>query len=381
MKTLKILHIISKLPIGGVENQLLLVLKNYSREKFQPFVCSLSDKGEIGEEIEKIGIKVFALNKLNHTFDYSIIREICNIIKREKIQIVRTHQYHANFYGRIAAKICKVPCIVASVHNVYTRDKKVHRRIINRFLASFTDKIIAVSEEVKRNILKYDKIPEDKIQVIYNGVDLDAFHESFDKDQIKNKLGINPNVPVIGTVGRLNEQKGHIYLLQAILKLKNKFPDIKVLIVGDGPLMEELKSFANSSGLSNNVIFTGFRKDIPALLSIMDIFVFPSLWEGLGNALIEAMAAGKAIIASNLTPINEVIDSDGLGILVPPKDINAISESITFLLKNRDIAENMGILVKNKAFTCFSIKNTVKLYEELFEKILTNKRQIKNGTY
>jgi len=381
MKTLKILHIISKLPIGGVENQLLLVLKNYNKEKFQPFVCSLSDKGEIGKEIEKSGIKVFALNKLKHTFDCSIIKDICNIIKREKIQIVRTHQYHANFYGRIAAKKSKVPCIVASVHNVYTRDKKLHRRIINRFLARFTDKIIAVSEEVKKDILKYDKIPEDKVQVIYNGIDLNAFNESFDKDQIKNKLGINPNVPVIGTVGRLTEQKGHIYLLQAVSKLKHKFPDIKVLIVGDGPFMDELKSYTSSSGLSNNVIFTGFRRDIPELLSIMDIFVFPSLWEGLPNALIEAMASGKAIIASNLPQIKEVLDSDGLGILVPPKDINAISESITFLLKNRLTAENMGILVKNRAFNCFSIKNTVKLYEKLFEKILINKRQRKNGTY
>jgi glycosyltransferase involved in cell wall biosynthesis len=370
MKNLKVLHIISKLPIGGVENQLLLVLKNYDREKFQPFVCSLSEKGEIGQEIEKIGIKVFALNKLKHTFDYSIIKDICDIIKRERIQIVRTHQYHANFYGRIAAKKSKVPCIVASVHNVYTRDKKLHRRIINRFLARFTDKIIAVSEEVKMDILKYDRISEDKVQVIYNGVDLNAFNESFDKEQIKSKLGINPNVPVIGTVGRLTEQKGHIYLLQAILKLKHKFPDIKVLIVGDGPLMDELKSYTSSSGLSNNVIFTGFRRDIPALLSIMDIFVFPSLWEGLPNALIEAMASGKAIIASNLPQIKEVLDSDGLGILVPPKDSDSISQSINFLLKNEKIVKKMGNSAKNMACTRFNIENTVKIYEKMFEKIL-----------
>lgn len=371
MQNLKILHIISKLPIGGVENQLLLVLKNYNREKFQPFVCSLSDKGEIGKEIEKIGIKVFALNKLKHTFDFSIVKDICNIIKREKIQIVRTHQYHANFYGRIAAKKSKVPCIVASVHNVYTRDKKLHRRIINRFLAKFTDKIIAVSEEVKRDILKYDKIPEDKVQVIYNGVDLNAFNQSFDKKQIKKKLGINPDdVPVIGTVGRLTEQKGHIYLLQAILKLKNKFPDIKVLIVGDGPLMDALKSYTSSSGLSKNVIFTGFKRDIPALLSIMDIFVFPSLWEGLPNALIEAMASGKTIIASNLPQIKEVLGSDGLGILVPPKDSDSISQSIDFLLKNEEIAKKMGNLAKNKACIRFNIENTVRIYEKMFEKIL-----------
>lgn len=373
MKPINILHVISKLPVGGVENQLLMVLKNYNREKFKPFVCSLSDKGEIGNEIENLGIKVFTLNKLSHTFNKSVIKDICKIIEDNEIKIVRTHQYHANLYGRIAAKICKVPCVVASVHNIYTRDKKIHRRIINSVLAKFTDKIVAVSEEVKKDILKYDRIPEDKIEVIYNGIDPDIFSNEFDKENIKKSLGIDLKAPVIGTVGRLTMQKGQIYLLEAISKIKDKFPHIKVLIVGDGPLMENLKNYTKSSGISENVIFTGSRRDVTALLSIMDIFVFPSLWEGLPNALIEAMAAGKAIIASDLKPIREVLDSKKTGILIPPTNSDAIAESIELLLKDRNLIDNMGQVAKNRAFSCFNIKTTVKIYEELFEKILRSK--------
>ncbi|WP_440871047.1 glycosyltransferase [Thermodesulfovibrio yellowstonii] len=373
MKPVNILHIISKLPVGGVENQLLMVLRNYNREKFKPFVCSLSDKGEIGKEIESLGIKVFTLNKLGHTFNRAIIRDICKIIKNNEIKIVRTHQYHANFYGRIAAKISKVPCIVASIHNVYTRDKKFHRRFINRLLAKITDKIIAVSEEVKKDILKYDKIPEDKIKVIYNGIDPDIFSNNFDKDTIKKSLGIDLKAPVIGTVGRLTMQKGQIYLLEAIAKIKGRFPYIKVLIVGDGPLMEEFKKYVKSTGISENVIFTGSRRDVPALLSIMDIFVFPSLWEGLPNALIESMAAGKAIIASDLKPIREILNSEGECILVQPKNSMAIAESIELLLKDKNLRDNIGRNVQNKAFSCFNIKTTVKIYGELFEKILRSK--------
>ncbi|WP_297213917.1 glycosyltransferase [Thermodesulfovibrio sp.] len=359
--------------MGGVENQLLMVLRNYNREKFKPFVCSLSDKGEIGKEIESLGIKVFTLNKLGHTFNRAIIRDICKIIKNNEIKIVRTHQYHANFYGRIAAKISKVPCIVASIHNVYTRDKKFHRRFINRLLAKITDKIIAVSEEVKKDILKYDKIPEDKIKVIYNGIDPDIFSNNFDKDTIKKSLGIDLKAPVIGTVGRLTMQKGQIYLLEAIAKIKGRFPYIKVLIVGDGPLMEEFKKYVKSTGISENVIFTGSRRDVPALLSIMDIFVFPSLWEGLPNALIESMAAGKAIIASDLKPIREILNSEGECILVQPKNSMAIAESIELLLKDKNLRDNIGRNVQNKAFSCFNIKTTVKIYGELFEKILRSK--------
>lgn len=373
MQPINILHVISKLPVGGVENQLLLTLKNYDRTKLNPFVCSLLDKGEIGEEIEKTGIEVVSLKKLKHRFDWTIVRDIYNLIKRKNIKIVRTHQYHANLYGRLAAWLAKVPCIVASVHNVYTIDRKLHRRIINRFLARLTDRVVAVSETVKKDILKYDGLHEDKVMVIYNGIDTGRFSD-IDGNIIRKEFNISYDVPVIGTIGRLTFQKGYRYLIEALSKIKERFQGIILLIVGDGLMKQELQNYASTLGLNKNVIFTGYRRDIPALLAAMDVFVLPSLWEGLPNALLEAMGAGKPIIATDIPPIREVINSEKSGILIPPKDSNTLASSIKSLLVNKTFALTLGKNAQMRAFSNFNIETTVSKYMELFEEILQNKK-------
>lgn len=369
---INILHVISKLPVGGVENQLLLILKNYDRTKFNPIVCSLLDKGEIGKEIEEAGIEVISLNKLKHRFDPTIVRDICHLIKKRNIKIVRTHQYHANLYGRLAGWLAKVPCIVASIHNVYTRDKKIHRRIINKLLSRFTDKVVAVSETVKHDILMYDGLSEDKVTVIYNGIDINRFSR-INGNIIRKEFKIPFDIPVIGTIGRLTFQKGMKYLLEAVSLVKKRSPKIILLIVGDSPIKDELQNYAKALGMDSHVIFTGSRRDVPELLSAMDIFVLPSLWEGLPNALLEAMAAGKPIIATDIPPIREIVNSEKVGILVPPQNCNAIADSIEFLFHNKNFAENLANAARERVFTTFHIKTSVRHYTELFENILRNK--------
>lgn len=372
MHPVNILHVISKLPVGGVENQLLTTLKNYDRMKLNPLVCSLLDKGEIGKEIEDAGIEVFSLNKLKHRFDLTIVKDIYSLIKKRNIKIVRTHQYHANLYGRLAALLAKTPCIVASVHNVYTIDRKLHRRMINRFLARFTDKVVAVSEIVKKDILKYDGLRKDKVTVIYNGIDTDRLLNK-DSNVIRSEFNISSDVPVTGTIGRLTFQKGQKYLIEAVSIIKEKFPKIMLLIVGDGPMKDELQNYAKALGLNEHVIFTGSRRDIPALLAAMDIFVLPSLWEGLPNALLEAMASGKPIIATDIPPVREAINFEKEGILVPARNSSAIASSIEFLLVNKTFAVIFGNNAQERAYSDFNITTTVDKYTNLYEDILSNK--------
>jgi glycosyltransferase involved in cell wall biosynthesis len=372
MKPINILHIMSKLPVGGVENQLLMILGKYDRRKLCPLVCSLSDKGEIGKEIEDSGIEVFSLHKLKHRFDWTIVKDIYNLIETRNVKIVRTHQYHANLYGRLAAWLAKVPCIVASVHNVYTVDRKIHRRIMNKFLSRCSDKVVAVSETVKRDVLTYDGLAEDKVKVIYNGIDTDRFL-NLNGGLIRSKLDISSEAPVVGTIGRLTLQKGQKYLIDAVSTLREKFPQIVLLIVGDGPLRGELENYIRTLGIDRNIILLGTRRDIPPLLSAMDIFVLPSLWEGLGTALIEAMAAGKPIIATDIPAIREIINSEKVGILVPAKDSKAIASSVELLLDNKTLAETIGNSAKKRAFSHFNLDNTVQRYTSLFEDILKSK--------
>jgi glycosyltransferase involved in cell wall biosynthesis len=374
MQPINILHVISKLPVGGVENQLFTILRKYDQKRLRPLVCSLSDKGEMGKEIEESGIEVIPLNKLRHRFDWTIVKDIYTLIRTRDIKIVRTHQYHANLYGRLAAWLAKVPCIVASVHNVYTIDRKIHRRIINKFLARCSDKVVAVSETVKKDILTYDGLSEDKVRVIYNGIDTDRFL-NINGSLIRSKLGISSEAPVVGTVGRLALQKGQKYLIDAVSTLREKFPQIALLFVGDGPLRNELENHVKALGIEMNVIFLGIRRDIPQILSAIDIFVLPSLWEGLPSALIEAMASGKPIIASDIPPIREIVNSEKVGILVPPKNSNAIADSIELLLHNKNLAENISNTAKEKAFSIFNIEITAQHYTDLFKNVLREKGQ------
>jgi glycosyltransferase involved in cell wall biosynthesis len=372
VRPVNILHIISTLNVGGVENQLVIILGKYDRRKLFPLVCSLSDKGEIGREIEESGIEVIPLKKLGHQFNWTIVRDIYKLIKTRDVKIVRTHQYHANLYGRLAAWLAKVPCIVASVHNVYTRDRKLHRRIINKFLSGFTDKVVAVSETVKRDILRYDGLMDDKVTVIYNGIDTQRFSD-INGNSVRASLGIPLETPVIGTVGRLTIQKGQKYLIDAVAMLREKFPQILLLIVGDGPVRDDLQNHIKAIGIDKNAIFLGTRRDIPQLLSAMDIFVLPSLWEGLGTALIEAMASGKAVIATDIAPFREVINSEKVGILVPVKDRRAIASSVELLLNNKALARTLGRCAKERSFSNFSMDITTNRYVGLFENILSGK--------
>jgi glycosyltransferase involved in cell wall biosynthesis len=362
----------TRLPVGGVENQLLNVLKTYDKNKYVPLVCSLSEKGEIGEDIEKLGIEVICLRKLRHTFDLAIIKDLYRLMKDRGIDVVRTHQYHANFYGRIAAIIARVPCIVASVHNVYTRDRKIHRRMFNRILGKFTDKVVAVSNAVKKDIVHFDRIPEGNVEVIYNGVEAQIFMNK-KRDEVRSALGMPSDSPVVGTTGRIKEQKGQKYLIEAVSTLIKDYPLIRLLIIGDGPLMGEMKRYADSLGINDNVIFLGTRRDVPDLLSAIDIFVLPSLWEGLGIALLEAMAAGKPVIATNIGPFREIVNTEEVGRLVPVKSSEAIASSIEFLLNDRSLLEEIGSAARKKVLTSFDINKTVDTYSSLFEEILRQK--------
>ena len=212
---MNVLHVISALPVGGVENQLCLVLKRYDRARVFPCVCSLSDKGEVGREIEAAGIEVVSLNKLRHGFDWGIVKDLMRVIRQRDIQVVRTHQYHANLYGRLAAWLCRVPCIVPSIHNVYTRDRKVHRRVLNNLLGRISDRVIAVSAAVKDDIMAYDGLSADKITVLYNGVEEDRF-AGVDGAGARAVFRIPADAIVVGTVGRLKHQKGQKYLVEAM---------------------------------------------------------------------------------------------------------------------------------------------------------------------
>jgi len=369
-----VLHLISRLGVGGVENQLLLVARHYDRSLLHPVVCCIREKGEMGREMEAAGIEVIALGRREvHGFDPSLVLQIAHLLRRRGVHILRAHQYEASLYGRLAVPVAPRALVVCSFHNIYRR-RKWHRQKLNRFLSRFADRIVAVSECVKSDIVRYDSIPAEQVKVIYNGIDPADFAGEVKADQVKASLGLPPHSRVVGTIGRMTPQKGQALLLEAIADLRKRM-DPTLLLVGDGPLRPSLERRAQELGIGDRVFFVGLRRDIYPLLRIMEVFALPSLWEGMGTAVIEAMAAGKAVVASDLAPLREIIPTSDLGILVRPNDEKSLREGIGQLLEDRGLSEEMGKRSREYALSRFPIQKTVSDYQDLFAEIENAERR------
>jgi glycosyltransferase involved in cell wall biosynthesis len=359
----------TRLPVGGVEQQLARVLRAYDRSEVDPIVCSLSDPGEIGQEIKAAGVPVIALGRLGHRFSLAIARDLARIMREHEITVVRTHQYHANMYGRIAARLAGVPCVVASVHNVYTRDRKFHRRLVNRFLARWSDRVVAVSEAVKADIVRYDGLSPDWVSVIYNGVDCDVY-AGVGRAEARRELGFGADEIVVGSACRLHEQKGLAHLIDALAVLGKRGEKVTLALAGDGPARDALAMRARDAGVGDRVRFLGMRRDVPRVLAAIDIFAMPSLWEGLGTSLIEAMAAGKPVVVSEIPPFREIVTHGRDGLIVPVGDESALASAVESLMFDPVRARAMGEEAARTARERFGIGTTVRAYTRLYREVL-----------
>lgn len=360
---LNVLYIIWSLGLGGAERALIYLTQGLNKSKFNPIVCCLNDKGVFSEELEKEGIKVIALNKKSG-FDLHIIKKLTAVINEYKIDVVHTHLWGANFWGRLAAKFAGVRIIIATEQNVDTWKTPFHL-LLDKWFSVFTDRVIAVSNSVKNFYVKKALINADKIQVIYNCVDLEKYDLRSLRVNDSDGSQVTDGEAVLGVVGRLVPQKGHRYFLLALKELLNTYK-IKGLIIGSGPLEEELKVFSRSLGLNGSVAFMGLRKDIPNIISAIDILILPSLREGLPLVALEAMALKKPVIATNVGGNPEVVLHGETGFLVPPEDSVELTAAIKRLIQDKELAKRLGENGYNRVKEYFSKEIMIKKTEELY---------------
>lgn len=362
---IKIVYIIGTLQIGGAEKQLLYLTKNLNRNTFSPKVIVLRKGGALKEEFLKNGIPVIEIGK-KFKIDILFLLKLIFILKRERPDIVHTFMFTSNTWGRISALLTKTPIIFSSERCVDPW-KKWYHKLIDKLLLIFTDKVIVNSHSVKNFYKKIENIPERKIEVIYNCVDIERIEKiKISSDEKKKQLKLERSKFIVGTGGRFTEQKGFIYLLLSIPEVLKVFPECFFIFVGDGPLRKKFEETAKKLNVKNNVIFTGYRKDILEIFYICNIIVVPSLFEGMPNVVLESMALKKPVIATDIPEIKELIIDGENGLLVPVKNPQKISEKIIYLLKNPDISQNMGIKSYNHVKAKFTIEKMVKSYEELY---------------
>lgn len=335
--TIRVLHLITRLPVGGAERLIVGILRNLDPQHIDSLVCCIQDRGELADEVEALGIPVVSLGLMQkHGHDRAVVPALVELMREHKIDVLHSHLYHANLYGRLAARRLGVPCI-ASVHNTYSKPRWL-RHLLNRFLAGRTYRITAGSAEVRRDILRHDRVPAEKVVLLPNAIDLARAESKLTPAEARQRLGCATDDRVIGTVGRLEEQKGQRHLLDAfaLLRAAPGFSGVglKLLIVGDGRLRDSLRAQAEALGIADACLFPGTIGELGDVYRGIDIFVMPSLWEGLSLAMLEAMAAGLPMVATAVGGAREVLGEDRYGKVVPPGDAAALAAAIRTLLEN-----------------------------------------------
>jgi len=368
-----VLHLITRLPIGGAERMLLGVLRNLDATRFDSIVCCIQDRGELADEVESLGIPVHALGLMERGgFDRRVAPALRRLIREQKVEVVHSHLYHANLYGRLATWRDGIP-IIASVHNTYTR-RKWHRHLINRLLAKYTFRITAGSIDVERDILNHDHVAPEKVVRLPNCIDLDRVSTSLSPGEAKQQFGFGPADLVIGTVGRMEEQKGHAFLLEAFAHLR-QMPQLdgmplRLLVVGDGRQMPATAQRAEQLGISEFCRFPGSIRDLAGVYRAIDVFVMPSLWEGLSLAMLEAMAAGRPMIATDVGGARDVLGDGVRGLLVPAGDAGALAGAIRGLLVNAEKSAVMADLGSKHVRENYSVAALSRQLAELYETAL-----------
>jgi glycosyltransferase involved in cell wall biosynthesis len=291
-------------------------------------------------------------------------------LRREKVDLINAHGYRDHLLSVLAGRIAGVKVIIRTKHNhVPLKGGAFSRFIYGRL----TDRIITISGHIK-NVMISSGIDPSRITAIHTAVDLHYFSPRPKNGQLRNEFGLPPDCPVIGSVARLSDRKGMPFLLDALKPLADQGKQFSCLIVGGGGSSSEekialLKGQAASLGLTSRIVLTGLRDDIPEILSLIDIFVLPSLDEGLGRSLVEAMAAGKPVVASRVGGIPEAVEDGKTGFLVPPGDARALAEALSFMLEHPAQTTEMGRRGRERAARLFDEERMVdricSLYREL----------------
>jgi len=337
-------------------------------DKFKSYV-GVFREGELTSELRKRGIKFLWLKESTQTYDYKFLKNIIQLIKQNRIDLIHSHTWGTDFYGYWASKILGIP-MISTIHNRYYIFEKWSRRFSYKVFISQIKKIVAVSKDIQNLLREELKIPPQKVKLIYNGIDTHKFENKKDLKSLRKELNLSEEELILGNVGNLREVKDHHTLILSFHKVITLFPQAKLLIVGEGELKSSLVKLCAELGLENRVLFLGHREDVNLLLGLMDLFILSSHSEGCSISLLEAMASGKPVIATRVGGNPELILDGKTGFLVPPAEPDKLAEKIIFLLKDEKLSMKMGEEGKKRVKEKFSLETMVKNYEELYSKVL-----------
>ncbi|MFC1804920.1 glycosyltransferase [Candidatus Omnitrophota bacterium] len=372
MKKANILIIISTASVGGGEEHLLYLADRLDKDKYNLFFACPYE-AEFSGELRKRGFNPLVL-RMKTKFKFKVLFQIKRFLRDNPIDIIHTHGHRLGFYGRLAAKLAKTPVIISTIHiSLYRYPTanwiKWFYLLLDNLSLRLCNKIICVSHALAQELITKASLNPKKITVIQNGIDLDRFSSVQVADNLRKELELDSQ-PVIGAICRLAEHKGHQYLLRAVKELSVSFPHLVCLIVGEGPMRSRLEGLASQLGISGNCRFLGNRKDVPQLLALLEVLVLPSFSEGFPLILLEAMAMRKAIVATRIGGVTELIEDEKNGLLVAPGDASAIARAVKGLLEAPQRREAIGGAGRNLVERDYKVEQMIVKTEGIYDNIL-----------
>ena len=376
----RVLHLTTHLNIGGITSYIKLLTKEMQKLDYQFFVGSSGGAQE--QILEEQGIRCLKLDirtksELSPKL-YLAIPKLLNFLRRERIDLIHAHTRVTQVLSWWIQAFSGIP-YVSTCHGSYKR------RIGRRLFPAWGNHVIAISKPVEGSLIHDFHVKLGRVSTIFNAIDINDLKARYNQknpDVIRKELNISKTNKVIGIVARVVADKGHEYFLRAAEKLvHDSHPDVKIVIVGEGPYLKNIKKLVQRLELSDSVRFLGNINDITYALAVIDIFVLPAVWrEGFGLSIIEAMAVSKPVIVTNIWALNELVQNRVNGLMVEPKDIDGLADAIQELLKDEElykkVASNGSEMVKRE----FSISQMAERVDDLYEQILETEPRMANRT-
>lgn len=391
MRKTRVIHVITRFDKGGSAENTFLTAAGLDREAYEVLLV-MGPSGESGmgplerasveENLSRLrarGVKILTLaslvRRVSPVKDLAALAALWRLFRRERPAIVHTHTSKAGILGRWAAWLAGVPVVVHTPHGHvfwgYFGPAKTRAFILlERLTALVTDRLVMLTDQERLDHLRFRVAPEDKFSTVHSGVDLGRFMDPAGGwDGMRRSLGIPDGAFVVGAAGRLTAVKGHRHLLDAARTVVDRHPQTVFVFLGAGELLGELQRQAATLGIEANVRFAGWRPDVGLAMSAFDLFAFPSINEGMGKALVEAMALEKPVVASRIGGIADLVNDGVNGFLVPPSDPEALADRILFLMDNPETARRMAAKA-TEAATAFGSDAMVRKIESLYADLL-----------
>ena len=385
---MKVALIIGKLNVGGSTHQVLHLANQVAQHSHTAVVlhgCNNTHEEVMNELALELGVALIEIPTMQNEFKFTPIADwlaliaICRVLRELGPDIVHTHSTKAGLLGRIAAKICRTPVIIHTFHghlflNYFGKVKSALLRISERCLRQITNQYTTVSGRLVDELLELGVVKRDRVVVIPCGIDLQRVSIGLNSEaSLHERLGVSRDHTLVGTIGRQVPIKGHGDLIAAASIVINKIQDVSFILIGDGPLSTQLRANVKNRSLEDRIFFLNSITDASHIYKDLDFFVLPSWSEGLSLTLIEAMASGVPVIATDVGGTSDIVTEGETGILFEPRNPNDCAEKMTWALTNKGKMQQMAKKARSNIYPTYGIEDTASETIRLYQKLVQNK--------